>query len=205
MNPPLTKAERQAKQAKQREKKDALRRSMLEKMPKRGLCIEIGVWRGEFSSILIEKLAPQKLVLIDPWAVQDDDAGGASLAGSQNVTKMNTIHDQVAAKFSDEMAAGSVSIIRDYSVPALATFDDASIDFAYIDGDHSFEGVLSDLEALLPKLKNGGVAMMDDYHQKGWWGDGVIRALNEFVGKHPGHFRFKAIEGAQVAVQKIKD
>lgn len=205
MNTPMTKQERQARQAKQRAKKDALRRTMLEKMPKEGLCIEIGVWRGEFSSILIEKLAPKNLYLIDPWAVQDDDAGGASLAGGQDVDRMNLIHDQVAAKFTDEITAGSVAIIRDFSVPALATFEDACIDFAYIDGDHSYEGVLSDLEALLPKLKNGGVAMMDDYHQKGWWGDGVIRALNKFVGNHPGHFRFKAIQGAQVAIQKIKD
>ncbi len=205
MKKPMTKEERQIKQANQRAKKDALRRSMLEKMPKAGICIEIGVWRGEFSSILIEKLAPKHLYLIDPWAVQNDDAGGASLAGAQDVDKMNRIHNQVAAKFADEIAAGSVSIIRDFSVPALSAFDDESIDFAYIDGDHSFEGVLSDLDALLPKLKVGGVAMLDDYHQKGWWGDGVIRALNVFVGKNPGQFRFKAIEGAQVAVQKIKN
>jgi predicted O-methyltransferase YrrM len=205
MKKPMTKEERQIRQANQRAKKDTLRRSMLEKMPKAGICIEIGVWRGEFSSILIEKLAPKHLYLIDPWAVQNDDAGGASLAGAQDVDKMNRIHNQVATKFAGEIAAGSVSIIRDFSVPALSTFDDEAIDFAYIDGDHSFEGVLSDLDALLLKLKVGGVAMLDDYHQKGWWGDGVIRALNVFVGKNPGQFRFKAIEGAQVAVQKIKN
>lgn len=199
-----TRAERRAKQAAQRAKKDALRRSMLSKMPKGGVCVEVGVWRAEFSTILKDVLSPKQLYLIDPWAVQDDAAGGASLAGAKDREKMDLIHDQVATKFASEIADGAVTIIRDYSAPALAKFDDASIDFTYLDGDHSFEGVLADLDALFPKLKPGGVVMLDDYHQKGWWGDGVIRALNTFVGKHPAHFRTKSIAGAQIALEKIK-
>lgn len=199
-----TREERRARQANQRARKDALRRSMLKSMPKEAVCVEIGVWRGEFSTILIEELSPKHLYLIDPWAVQDDDAGGASLAGALDRGRMDQIHAQVASKFADQIAAGQVSIIRDYSVPALGKFDDDTIDFAYVDGDHSFDGVLSDLDALFPKLKVGGVVMLDDYHQKGWWGDGVIRALNTFVGKHPAHFRYKSMAGAQIALQKLK-
>ncbi|SHH17575.1 Methyltransferase domain-containing protein [Cognatiyoonia sediminum] len=205
MTQDMTKEERRARQARQREKKDALRRDMLKKMPKEAVCVEIGVWKGEFSTILVEELRPKHLYLIDPWAVQDDAAGGASLAGAQDKARMDRIHDHVAEKFAQQIASGSVSILRDFSVPALATFDGGAIDFAYVDGDHTYEGVLSDLEALHPKLKVGGVVMMDDYHQRGWWGDGVIRALNTFVGRLPAHYRFKMMAGAQIAVSKLKD
>lgn len=204
MTAELTREERRAKQAKQRQKKDALRRTMLKKMPMNGICVEIGVWRGEFSKILLEELSPRHLYLIDPWAVQEDEAGGASLAGAQDKSKMDVIHDHVQATFAPQIAAGTVSIIRDYSAPALGNFEDQSIDFIYLDGDHSFEGVLADLQAAHDKLRVGGVVMLDDYHQKGWWGDGVIRALNTFVGEKPAHYRFKSTAGAQIAVQKLK-
>lgn len=205
MTAEITPQERRARQARQREKKDALRRGMLQKMPKNAICVEIGVWRGEFSKILLEELAPSHLYLIDPWAVQDDGAGGASLAGGQDKLRMDGIHDHVQNAFAAQIAAGTVSIIRDYSAPALGKFADGSVDFVYLDGDHSFDGVLADLRAAHEKLRAGGIVMMDDYHQKGWWGDGVIRALNTFLGEMPGHYRFKTIAGAQVAVQKLKD
>lgn len=205
MTEEMTREERRARQARQREKKDALRRSMLKKMPKNAICVEIGVWRGEFSTILIEELAPERLYLIDPWAVQDDDAGGASLAGAQDKDRMDRIYGLVAAKFAAQIDAGTVEIVREFSAPALAKFEDNSIDFAYVDGDHSFEGVLADLRALHAKLKVGGVVMMDDYHQRGWWGDGVIRAVNTFVGEFPAHYRFKMMAGAQIAISKLKD
>lgn len=205
MMPDLTREERRAKQAKQREKKDALRRAVLKKMPHNAVCVEIGVWRGEFSKILLDELSPSHLYLIDPWAVQEDEAGGASLAGAQDKSKMDVIHEHVQSTFAAQIAKGTLSIIRDFSVPALQTFEDSSIDFIYLDGDHSFDGVLSDLKAAHAKLRVGGVVMLDDYHQKGWWGDGVIRALNTFVGENPSQYRFKSMAGAQIAVQKLKE
>ena len=205
MTDELTRQERLARQALQRSKKDALRRRMLKTMPKQSVCVEIGVWRGQFSHILLEELDPKVLYLIDPWAVQPDAAGGASLAGGQDGERMDEIYSTVVNQFSKEVVEGKVVILRDYSVAALGKFADGEIDFAYLDADHSFDGVLADLEALLPKLRVGGVVMLDDYHQKGWWGDGVIRALNTFAGRHPAQIRFKAMAGAQIAFSKLKD
>ena len=48
-----------------------------------------------------------------------------------------------------------------------------------------------------------GIMAFDDYHRRGWWGDGVIRAVNEFLGQHPRELRIRAIAGAQIAIEKI--
>ena len=37
-----------------------------------------------------------------------------------------------------------------------------SIDAAFIDGDHSYEGALGDLQAVWPKLKNGATVVVHD-------------------------------------------
>ncbi len=195
--------DRRKKQAEQRERKDSLRREMLKTMPHGRLSVEIGVWKGEFSRILLEELQPSKLCLIDPWQVQQDPDGGASLAGARTQKDMDRIYEAVTGKYSTEIAKGQISIIRDYSRPALRLFEDQSIGFAYLDGDHSYEGVKTDLSALLPKMIEGGVIMLDDYHRRGWWKDDVMRAFHEFLGAHSAGLRLKAIMGAQVAVEKL--
>lgn len=51
------------------------------------------------------------------------------------------------------------------------------IDLLFIDGDHSYAGVQEDLEAWLPKVKEGGIVVFHDYN----WAEGVRRAVREYV------------------------
>ena len=44
----------------------------------------------------------------------------------------------------------------------------------------------------------------EDYHRRGWWGDGVIRAINEFLGSHPRHLRVRSVVGAQIAIEVLE-
>jgi predicted O-methyltransferase YrrM len=52
--------------------------------------------------------------------------------------------------------------IRGDSKYTLGIHDDKSIDLAFIDGDHSYQGVYGDLEAILPKMKPGSVILCHD-------------------------------------------
>lgn len=66
----------------------------------------------------------------------------------------------------------------------LKGFPEASLDWAYIDGDHSYAGVMKDLEAAHRALKPGGYLMCNDYTN--WCSRsvtpyGVARAVNEFI------------------------
>jgi predicted O-methyltransferase YrrM len=56
----------------------------------------------------------------------------------------------------------------------------------WLDGDHSYEGVKADLEHLSRSLRPGGLIAGDDYTAGGWWGDGVIRAVDEFAASGRG-------------------
>ena len=199
---PGTSTEEQPKKAR-RISKESVRRKFLEKLPKGGIAVEIGVWQGDFSPTIIELITPDKLVLIDPWAHIEDDSHAEAFVCRTGKTKMDRIFDGVVKKFETEIAAGQVALIRDFSVPALAQFTDQSISFAYVDGDHSYEVVSADLAALFPKMKRGGIMAFDDYHRRGWWGDGVIRAINEFLGAHPRDLRIRAVVGAQIAIEVL--
>tara|TARA_R100001509_G_scaffold153787_1_gene114914 strand:+ start:190 stop:432 length:243 start_codon:yes stop_codon:yes gene_type:complete len=60
-------------------------------------------------------------------------------------------------------------------------YQDNSIDFLYVDGNHSYEAVLQDITLYYPKVKSGGLIIFDDYSEPG-----VAKAALEFcssIGK----------------------
>jgi len=59
----------------------------------------------------------------------------------------------------------------------MVKFMNESIDLLLIDGDHSYEGVTSDLRAYLPKVKAGGILFLHDWG----WAEGVRSAVRELV------------------------
>jgi hypothetical protein len=54
--------------------------------------------------------------------------------------------------------------IRSPSVDAAALFDDGSLDAVFVDGSHIYSDVLADIDAYLPKIKNGGIMFGHDLH-----------------------------------------
>lgn len=50
------------------------------------------------------------------------------------------------------------------SVDAASTFDDKSLNFVFIDAAHDYDNVKADIQAWMPKVKNGGILAGHDYH-----------------------------------------
>ena len=51
-------------------------------------------------------------------------------------------------------------------------------DLIYIDGNHLYNYVLDDLEKSLNIINYNGLIVLDDFMMKGWWDDGVTKAVN---------------------------
>ena len=133
---------------------------------------EIGVSEGTHAKEILSFLNIKQLVLVDPWE---------SYIGSYGVAEddLENRYKKTLNKFSNN---NKVKIIKDYSVNAAKMFDDEYFDFVYIDGDHSYEAVIKDLDSWYPKLKEYGVMCGDDYGKAG--GKGVVKAVSEFAYKH---------------------
>lgn len=177
------------------------REFLLKALPRRSVGAEIGVWRGEFSADIVRRVKPRCLHLIDPWAFMSDRAGsiyGGSVAKEQ--TDMDVIHDEVAQQFLAQISAGTIVMHRALSAEAAAEFEDECFDWIYIDGDHSYEGVLADLRAFTPKVKRGGLVTGDDYGRRGWWGAGVKKAVDEHIAD--GTCTLEWIRGKQFALRR---
>jgi hypothetical protein len=150
-------------------------------MPQRSVCAEIGVWQGEFSARILFSVRPVRLHLIDPWLYMP--AYPHALYGGEHAKSqadMDAIHARVIRRFRND---SRVVIHRQRSADAAGCFSDGCFDWVYVDGDHIYPRVLSDLHAFWPKIKPGGFLTGDDYAGAGWWENGVRRAVDDFVAE----------------------
>ena len=77
-----------------------------------------------------------------------------------------------------ESVNGHYKLHKMTSDDAVKQYADASIDFLMVDGDHSYEAVKKDIENYLPKMRSGGLIVLDDSYEPG-----IQQAISETV-KH---------------------
>lgn len=162
-------------------------------------CVEVGVWKGDFSKLIAAKPI-KELHLVDPWVSITDIPARWHAAPQED---MDAIYSSVSEAFSSNP---KVSIHREFSVDAAKTFKDDSVDWIYIDGNHSYDFVKADLEAWWPKLKSGGVLCGDDYQEGSYQVEtldfGVVKAVDEFRASFSDIQKFQLFKDQFVLVKK---
>lgn len=156
------------------------RETLLDFLPKGGVCAEIGVKRGEFSGEMLRRLSPAKLHLVDLWQHQVDTAYITD-AGNVEQDVQDGYHREVVEVFG---AKENVEIHRTSSLTAAASFPENYFDFVYLDAMHTHDAVLGDLRAYAGKMKPSGILAGHDFcsqHYARNQGFGVIGAVTEFV------------------------
>lgn len=177
------------------------RASIIQQARRGGTGAEIGVHEGAFSKRILKYAQPQKLYLIDPWAYQEERTGSLYGGSTMSQSEMDARYERVLERFRPQVDKGRVEVLRMDSLAALEQVADGSLDFAYIDGDHSYAAVKADLTGWLAKVKPEGLLIADDYRNASWWGDGVIRACHEFLSEQPVEIELKL--GSQIAFRKL--
>ncbi len=146
---------------------------------------EIGAFRGATSRYLLENL-PQllQLICVDPWIKYPDFEKVIYNRKLQKTDFESTIYQEFLN--SIQGYADRVDVIRDYSSKAVEYVDDNSLDFIFIDGNHSYEYVKEDIELWYPKIKKGGLISGHDYGQdpEKYPGFGVDKAVHEHFGNN---------------------
>lgn len=172
-------------------------------VPQGAVIAEIGVFKGAFSQRLLDVLAPSKLYLVDPWKNQDDKELFGTWYHVNSSNNMDEIYGDVCETFRSEIASGQVEIVRGKSSDLVGKLSGKRLNFVYIDGDHRYDAVLRDLECIAPMILPNGAMMVDDHNLHGWWGDGVVRALNTFLGRNADSWQIARAVGNQVVISKI--
>lgn len=115
---------------------------------------EVGVWKGVNAETLCAANPDLHLLCVDPWAPQPD------YLEQTNEARVMRIAYKTAMK---RLARYRCTFIRETSVAAAAQVPDGSLDFVYIDANHTYEPVLADIRAWEPKVRSGGIVSGHDF------------------------------------------
>jgi hypothetical protein len=149
------------------------------------IAVELGVWRGHYSRSIINTLIPKTFYGVDPYELYEgysDKPGGMSNPEFNSQKNMDNLHNKTLAKyenFNDSYRRTKSILVRDFGDAYAQQFEDNSVDFVYLDADHTYESVKAEIKAWWPKVKIGGILSGHDYFDKTYFG--VIPAVNEFV------------------------
>lgn len=126
--------------------------------------VEVGVYKGRSCFFLAVEAfnsgKPIHVIAVDNFSMQG--------AGPAAFSKLRAAHGLTQ----------TVSMIEATSVQASRQFEDATLDFVFLDADHSYDAVKADIAAWWPKVKPGGILAGHDHCEEF---PGVGKALVEFV------------------------
>lgn len=133
------------------------------------LMVEIGSYSGESTELFCMSGRVKTLYAVDPWQNGYDDKDEASYIRSMDdVEKM---FDERTERFKDIVIKQKMT-----SKAASVLFTDRTVDCVYIDGLHTCEGVMNDINLWLPKLKLDGIIAGHDFYM-----DGVRKAVEAMI------------------------
>lgn len=137
---------------------------IIKKMPTGSRLVEIGTYHGcSLSYLVVEAINSGKkfdIIGVDacPWPDVEPE--------------FNKNMEPLKGHFTTKFGGDSFDRIKE--------FEDKSIDFAFIDANHTYEYVSKDIAALLPKMKDGGIIAGHDFNAAH---PGVVQAVIEaFIG-----------------------
>lgn len=140
--------------------------------------VEVGSWLGRSAVYMAVEIANSgkkiDFTCVDPWI-----DGGPDLRDTPHFkSQRRPIYDQFLENVRP--VKDRIKVLRMESVQAARHFEDESVDFIMLDGDHNYPAVLHDIDAWMPKMRPGSLMAGDDAR----W-PGVAQAIEErFAGQY---------------------
>lgn len=136
--------------------------------------VEVGSYAGESSEVWAKTGLFKSILCVDTWKNGFDPKDAYTSSTAELAEKD---FDLVAQRYPviQKFKGGSAKAISALGIA------DGSLDFVYIDANHEYEFVRSDIQTWLPKVRKGGILSGHDFILMDRIG--VIRAVRELLGE----------------------
>ncbi len=132
-------------------------------IPEDGTMINIGAGAGTSSLAVAESRPDVNIITVDI-------SEGGPFGGFEN--ELNAFKNAKMEKLLPEQLLGDSKKIGH-------EWDRDKVDFVFVDGDHSEDGVRGDIEAWVQHIKDGGIIIFHDYSPKTW--PKVMKVVDEMM------------------------
>ena len=131
---------------------------------------EIGTADGRYAEILCKEIPGLQLYCVDPYMKYEGN------------WRSNDYQQKAYEKAMERLSTHNAKILRTTGVEASLKIMDEALDFVFIDGDHHFDSVMTDIILWSKKVRPGGIVSGHDmYHFKT---GGVFKAITTYTLAH---------------------
>lgn len=130
---------------------------------------EIGVLAGWTHWFLLDNRPELSMIGVDSWQVR---SGSCEYGDVDRMASAKTAFNEMSKQYGSRSR-----VINEDSAVAASQVEDESLDFVFIDGDHTYEACKRDILAWLPKVKPAGWITGHDYFEF----PGVKQAVDELL------------------------
>jgi cephalosporin hydroxylase len=150
---------------------------IVKELPDNSHIVELGAWKGCSTAFLAVEIINSgkniKLDVVDTWKGSIDEIG------HQTDPDMIKYNGDIFPLFMENIDPVK-HVINPIQLPteeAYKLYADKSLDFVFLDANHSYACVKEDIKNWLPKVKAGGVFAGHDWNHISW--PGVVQAVKE--------------------------
>jgi len=151
------------------------RNEMLALLPKKIVIAELGVFRGDYSQIIIDIIQPSHIYLVDIFNEGPSFSGDKDGENAITIPNLFVEYENLIKKYKKQ---NNVSIIRNTTTDFLTNISSDILQAVYIDADHTYNAVYNDLINSYNKIKQYGWIMGHDFN-----GMEVQHAVNRFCAE----------------------
>jgi predicted O-methyltransferase YrrM len=131
--------------------------------------VEIGTKHGTSAEMWCKRNPLLHLTCIDPYT-------------AYYMVKDQERQEVIYAQAMERLKPYNATIMREFSMDVLDEFEDGSLDFIFIDGNHNFDYVVMDLVCWAKKVRDGGLIALHDYYN--FEKAGIIKAVDAYTHCH---------------------
>lgn len=135
---------------------------------------EVGVWEGDNLCHMLESCSNIKNIIgIDPYTAYDD------FAGSMVASQFDGVREKLFTNIASVDSTDRVTFLETTSLDGSSQIADDTLDFVFIDANHTYLHAYEDFNLFYSKVKSGGIFAGHD-----WSIPGVNQALLQFLNEN---------------------
>lgn len=171
---------------------------LLNKLFPKGKGVELGSFKGEYAAHILKNW-DGKIYMVDVWRPLSTE--------DYNDATNHTFHSDAYSQTMENIKGyeNRAFMLRMTTDEASKLFADESLDFIYIDAEHTYEAVKKDIQNWYRKVKSGGLVMGHDYLPDYFY-DGKEeknQPLYTYVDGRPEDAKFSGMFGVKPAVDEF--
>ena len=151
---------------------------MIGRAPNEAIFVEVGCWLGRSTAYCARRIHDSgKSILfyaVDTWEGSPNEPALMEAVAQAG----GSVFEMFRSNMEEAGVIESITPVKMPSVAAANLFEDRTLNFVFIDADHTTEAVKADIAAWRPKIKSGGTLAGHDWNTYG----SVQQAVTSMLG-----------------------